>query len=234
MQLSTAHGNDLSDGVSDVAVRHIGNGPGSGTAVSTAEPDRREKILQVLTAGDPATPLLQRVCEVSVELLGVTGAGMCLIVGQFQQVLSHGTDPVITALEDLQVTLRQGPCMQAVRTSSPILVPDLGVHLTWTWPRFAEAARRRGVQALFSFPLHADTVEFGALDLYRLTPGPLSGPQTADALLLTELATQAALTQLARVDPDIAITALHQSTTGPRITAGGPDTTGHPRWAGYP
>ena len=175
---------------------------------------RREQILALLTAGDPDTPLVQRVCEVSAAVLGVSGAGMCLIGGRSQQIVVHGTTALAEQLEDLQLTLGQGPCMQAVRTGSPILVPDLATHQTVSWPVFADHARDRGVRALFAIPLETGITTLGALDLYRDTPGPLSGAELMDALLLTAIAAQAMAAQRDRVYLDGSVSALHWVATG--------------------
>jgi hypothetical protein len=44
------------------------------------------------------------------------------------------------------------------------------------------------VRAVFGFPLRAGTVRLGALNLYRKLPGPLTGDQHADALVVAEVA----------------------------------------------
>lgn len=66
------------------------------------------------------------------------------------------------------------------------------------------------MRALFSFPLHAGGVRFGALDLYRLTPGDLHDTQLADAVLLTALAAQAVVTQQAPARLDAGVNAPDQ------------------------
>jgi hypothetical protein len=55
------------------------------------------------------------------------------------------------------------------------------------------AALQAGVRAVFGFPLRAGTVRWGrsslgALNLYRDAPGPLSGGQHADALVVADVA----------------------------------------------
>ena len=160
-----------------------------------AVPHPRREVLALLTAGRPQTPLVERVCEVAADLLGISGAGMCLVGGRRHEVVVHGTDALIAELEDLQVDLREGPCLQSVRSGFPVLVPDLDDHPAGAWPAFAAAAYRRGVRALFSFPLHTGGLCFGALDLYRRSPGPLDDAQLADAVTLTGLAAWAVVAQ---------------------------------------
>jgi len=183
---------------------------------------RRSELLDLLTDGEPTTPLVQRVCEVSVHLLDVSGAGMALVGGRRQQILVHGTDPLSEELEDLQVALGQGPCIEAVRTGVPLLVPRLDDYDAPTWPVFAEQALLHGVHALFAFPLRAGTVQLGALDLYRDRAGPLTDEQFRDAVLLTQIVDHAMLAQRDRVYLNGTVSALHwlgdhdqAHTTGP-------------------
>jgi len=152
-------------------------------------------VLDLLVRGDPAASLIERVCEVSVRLLDVSGAGMCVVGGRQHQIVVHGTDRLAEELEDLQLSLGQGPCIAAVRSGSPVCVDDLADGSPAAWPRFAEQARSRGVRALFAFPLRVGDVQFGALDLYRLEPGGLDERQTADAHVLTDIANRAMLAQ---------------------------------------
>lgn len=190
--------------------------------MTVAGRSRPRELLELLTDGDPVASLVVRVCEVSAALLGVSGAGMCLIGGVQHQVIVHGTDPVIEDLEDLQVSLGQGPCLEAVRTGYPVLVPELRALVTTTWPVYAETALAQGVRALFAFPLHADGVLFGALDLYRMAPGELDDDQLADAVDLTDLAAQAMAAQGDRIHLDGTVSALDWLTTGQQDSGPGP------------
>jgi hypothetical protein len=47
--------------------------------------------------------------------------------------------------EDVQLTTGEGPCVDALRSGRPVLVPDLG--LDPRWPAFVAAAREHGVSA---------------------------------------------------------------------------------------
>jgi len=170
---------------------------------------RWTEILALLTAEDPRAALVERICEVSVARLGVSGAGMCLVAGRRHQVIVHGTDPLIQELEDLQVTLGQGPCIEAVRSGQPVLAPSLAEDRPPSWDRYAEQALARGVRALFAFPLHAGPTRFGSLDLYRLTPGPLDTQASGDAEILTDIANRAMLAQRDRIHLDGSVSALN-------------------------
>jgi len=181
---------------------------------------RPEQILDLLTEGEPNTPLVERVCTVSLELLGVSGAGMCLVGGRQHQVIVHGTDALCEELEDLQVTLGQGPCIESVETGRPVIVEELDGYVSEAWPRYADDALARGVGALFTFPINAGGVSVGALDLYRDAAGALSRQQFADAVILTEIASRSMLAQRDRTYVDGSISALRWLTGQDRLTAG--------------
>lgn len=156
-------------------------------AATVTQPSRWADILVELTTGPGVTPLVQRTCEVGIDLLEVTGAGLSLIGGAHHQLLLHTTDALARDLGEAQVGLGQGPCLEAVRTGNPVLVDDLGRDRHPTWTAYADHARRRGVQALFSFPIRTGGVQVGSLDLYRCRSGPLSGAQLSDAATLVEI-----------------------------------------------
>lgn len=142
---------------------------------------RAAEILALLTAGDRRAPLIERVCQIGARVLGVTGAGMWLIGGADPRIFVHGSDPLSTDLESMQVILGEGPGIYAVRAGVPVIVPALAERRVSSWQTYADRALARGVRAVFSFPLRAGSVQLGSLDLYRTQPGPLGATRTADA-----------------------------------------------------
>ena len=95
-------------------------------------------------------------------------------------VTVHATNAVATAIEDLQMTLGEGPCVEVGTSGSAVMVADLHDRSTKVherWPAFRDEAERLGVRALFAFPLRVGPVALGVVDLYRATPGPLSKAQ---------------------------------------------------------
>lgn len=106
------------------------------------------------------------------------------------------TDDRAAQIEDLQVTIGVGPCIDAVTSGGPVLLADFDhpgdVDLS-RWPSFADDVRRGGVRAVFAFPLRIGAITLGALDLYRDRPGGLSAGQLAAALLAADAAAIALL-----------------------------------------
>lgn len=138
----------------------------------------------------------ERICETCVEALSITGAGISLVSDTGSRGVICATDDVSARIEDLQVTLGEGPCIDAISTGRPVLVPDLeqqGDVLVDRWPAFMEAAASAGVRALFAFPLRIGAIGIGALDLYRRTPGALDKQQLTAALLSADAAAVALL-----------------------------------------
>jgi signal transduction histidine kinase len=88
------------------------------------------------------------------------------------------SDPAALRYERLQTQLREGPCLTAYESGEAVAVPDL--RLETRFPTFCDRALSAGLRAVFTFPLHNGDERFGALDLYRETPGALS-PTAVDA-----------------------------------------------------
>ena len=133
----------------------------------------------------------QRIAELCVQLLGVTGAGMSLVSDVGHRGVICATDDLSERIEELQITLGEGPCVDTFRTGAPVLVPDLqDLHdlAVWRWPTFMATAAEAGVKAVFAFPLSIGAIRLGALDMYRTEAGALSDDELSAALLGAEVA----------------------------------------------
>lgn len=182
---------------------------------------RQARILALLASVDVGQPLPHRVCTAAVAALPVSGAGLRLMGTSGHQILVHGTDSTARQLEDLQLTLGVGPCVESVRRGGPVLVPDLARQSAGRWPGFVEPALGAGVRAIFAFPLQIGAIGLGVLDLYRNSIGGLNDDAMTDALIFLDVVTLALLdTPVAGTDGDgilttwmgDADTAVHQAT----------------------
>jgi GAF domain-containing protein len=118
----------------------------------------------------------------------VNGAGVMLMSGDIPRGSLCTTDEVSQLIEELQYTLGEGPCVDAYQQDKVVAEPDLADPVTRRWPAFTPPALQAGVRAVFGFPLRVGTVHLGALNLYRDLPGPLTGEQHADALVVADVA----------------------------------------------
>ncbi|UOZ04905.1 GAF and ANTAR domain-containing protein [Amycolatopsis sp. WQ 127309] len=171
--------------------------------------ENRRHRMQALLAADGADRRASAVslaCERCVLELSVSGAGATVLSKtpggngngnglSPSRGLVHATNPVSAGLEDLQLTVGEGPCLDAFATGGPVLISDLSAA-TARWPAFTPAACELGAAAVFSFPLQVGVVRLGSLDLYRDTTGPLTRVELADALILSDLATQGVVADL--------------------------------------
>jgi len=153
--------------------------------------------------GAPVT--LAHLCAAVVSGLAVDGAGLSVMSSPTIRENVHSTDEVSTALEELQLTLGQGPCVDTFTGGGPVLASDLDTtEYLNRWPVFAPAALAEGARAVFALPLQLGAIRWGALDLYRTVPGGLSPLQLSDALAFAEVASMLLLDAAAGVAPDTA------------------------------
>ncbi|WP_405873161.1 ANTAR domain-containing protein [Streptomyces sp. NBC_00005] len=130
------------------------------------------------------------VCTAAVAALPVGGAGLSAMS---RTAASHplcSTDDISEQLEELQLTLGEGPCVDAFTHGSAVLTPDLLTGaLQDRWMVFADAALDAGARAVFALPLQMGAISPGVLDLYADVPTVLDAEELADALAFADLAT---------------------------------------------
>lgn len=133
--------------------------------------------------------VLDRVCRAAVALLSSQGAGLSLMVGGELRGTAGVFGSGVEAVQELQLELGEGPCVDAWTSVEPVLEPDLASPGVARWPAFASRAVAAGVLAVFAFPLHLGAIRIGALVLYRDRAGALDRDQLAYGLVLADLAT---------------------------------------------
>lgn len=163
--------------------------------------ERRIRILSRFTESVPVAQETKRLCEVSADVTCMSGAGIMLMSGDVPRGPLCTTNPVSALLEQLQHDLGEGPCVDAYRQRHPVLEPDLAAPRTPRWVAFSGPAVEAGVRGIFGFPLQVGAVRLGALNLHSDRPGPLSGEQHADALVMADIVAQAILLLQADAPP---------------------------------
>ncbi|MDG4857973.1 GAF and ANTAR domain-containing protein [Streptomyces sp. T-3] len=130
------------------------------------------------------------VCTAAVAALPVTGAGVSAMSRTSTSHPLCSTDEISEQLEELQLTLGEGPCVDAFTGQSAVLTPDLrNGELQEHWPVFTDAALKAGARAVFAFPLQIGAIIPGVLDLYADAPCTLDAEELADALAFADTAT---------------------------------------------
>ena len=168
--------------------------------------DPRQRLRDLVAADQAAArgvaSEMELICTRCVSELEVSGAGATVLshTGHTDgcdpsRGLVHASNDVSRGLEDLQLTVGEGPCLDTFDTGGPVLIAELKSEGA-RWPAFTQEALKLGAAAVFSFPLQIGVVRLGSLDCYRDSPGSLTQDQVTDALVLAELATQAVINEL--------------------------------------
>jgi len=145
----------------------------------------------------------RRICLLCVRMLSVTGAGISMVTTEGNRGVVCATDDVSARIEDLQLTLGEGPCVDAAHFGTPVMVPDINRPddiVIDRWPAFIEGAAAAGVRAVFAFPLRIGAINVGVLDVYRSEPGSLRDGQLRAALRAADAAALALLHDTASDD----------------------------------
>ncbi|MGI8429606.1 MAG: GAF and ANTAR domain-containing protein [Solirubrobacteraceae bacterium] len=145
------------------------------------------------SADGDAPSVIDRVCMAAVALLSLRGAGISLMANGVLRGSAGVSEPGVAAIQELQLMLGEGPCVDAWAANQPVLEPDLADPEEVRWPTFAQAAGEAGIRAVFAFPLHLGASRMGVLVLYRDRPNALSAEELAQGLVLSDVAGQVVL-----------------------------------------
>lgn len=132
-----------------------------------------------------------------IAAVDVDGGGMSLLSATGTRQPLYGSDATAAAMERLQFTLGEGPCVDASASGSPVLVPDLddpGSGVLERWPVFLAEASKVDIRAVFAFPVRIGAIALGAIDLYRRSPGPMPRADLATTLSTVDAIAAALLT----------------------------------------
>jgi hypothetical protein len=134
--------------------------------------------------------LLRRFCEEGLSQLQVAGIAVRLTGREEQELVVAASDDQAQGLQTLELTLGEGPGVDAEREGGPVLVSDLAdPRRTARWPLYRSTAVEGPWPAQFAFPLQIGTIRLGVMTVYRDHPGPLEQQALADALVFAEAAT---------------------------------------------
>lgn len=168
--------------------------------VGVADEDKLSAVLsefaRTMITDFPIQRILDRLVDRIVDVLPVTSAGVTLISEGSAPHYIAASDQSARRFERLQTEIDQGPCLEAYRLGEPVSVPDLRIDARF--PSFSPAAVEAGLAAVFTFPLFHGPERFGALDLYRNTPGDLTAADMVAAQTLADVAAALLLNAKAR------------------------------------
>ncbi len=127
------------------------------------------RLHRMLLTEETATPAVRRLAEAARETIpGSAGAGVSLIDCHGRRTSTGATDQLVTAADDLQYRLGNGPCLDAWSGAAPVRSPDLANEDRW--PEWSRAAAGMGIHSVLSVPLIHRSEVIGALKIYSLAP----------------------------------------------------------------
>lgn len=133
-------------------------------------------------------------CAVAAEFMELDGAGIVLSGdGETLSVLCTSNE-LARDLMDLEMVFAEGPVVEANRRGA-LEEPDLLHPKSPRWLMYTPRAVNLGARAVFGFSIQLGAVRFGALSLFRRTPGPLSATQVSDGYLMASVIGRAVLAQ---------------------------------------
>src|SRR3954462_4263869 len=98
---------------------------------------------------------VEAICDACVRHLpGISGVGVAVMTRLPAQDIRYASNPVSEQIEQLQVVLGEGPCVDAFSAGQPVLGSGLDED-AWVrrWPAFVPQALDAGARALFALPL---------------------------------------------------------------------------------
>ncbi|MET8683579.1 GAF and ANTAR domain-containing protein [Streptomyces sp. NPDC004732] len=119
------------------------------------------------TDGFDILELLHDLTMHTVSLLGVRSAGVTILNEAGEVDYLTASDETCRRLEEDQLELGEGPCVDSTRTGD-MLAPVLlrAAHPShWLWPRFTHRALRAGITSVAAVPLRTPQHPLGALNL---------------------------------------------------------------------
>ena len=117
---------------------------------------------------------LRRICGAAAQALSASGTGISVMTSAGTRGFAVASDAASERLEELQFTLGEGPCIEAMASSSPVLVADVDDGAASRWPMYASAVAQQGVRAVFAFPLQTHAVSLGVMDVFRTRAGRMT------------------------------------------------------------
>jgi GAF domain len=156
----------------------------------TGEVARLQALVAEEASGSAGTAgWLSGLCRTATRELPASGAAISLMTQEGSWATAAASDARSKAVEELQFTLGEGPCLDAFAARRPVLVSDLAAVAASRWPIYCSNALARGVHSVFAVPLQVGDARLGIMDVFREQAGPLSAAALAQALAFAEVAT---------------------------------------------
>jgi transcriptional regulator with GAF, ATPase, and Fis domain len=146
------------------------------------------EFADTLVADYDVVEFLHRLAERCVEIVDVAEAGIMLADPDGSLCYVASSSERMRLIEVFELQHDEGPCLDAYRTGAQVhsfTMQDANER----WPNFAPRAGEVGFQSMSALPMRLRTDVIGALNLFSITPEPLSPENQQVAQALADIAT---------------------------------------------
>ena len=159
------------------------------------EPDREQALAEIfvvladtLVDDYDVVDLLDQLTNACIDLLGVRAAGLLLDDQKGNLAVVASSSDEIRLLEVFQLQTNEGPCLDCIRTGTPVASADLDAERA-RWPRFVSAALDAGFASVAAVPMRLRDQTIGALNVFHARAEPVSEKDQRIAQALADVAT---------------------------------------------
>lgn len=144
------------------------------------------EFIRALTQQHTVAGVLELLADYCLEMLPVDGVGVLLLEEQRLTVATTNSE-IGEVVEQLEVDLEEGPCVECVRVGQPVLCADLAAAVV-RYPRFAPKALEAGAGAIHALPMTGHGELVGSLNIVSAAPNELSETGLSTARMLSDVA----------------------------------------------
>lgn len=147
-------------------------------------------LADLVYAGDDYDEMYQAVCDAAIHLVeGCDHASIMLKRGKHYKTVA-ATDDIARHVDELERTVGEGPCVDAVEEEAAQL--DTNIAEDSTWPSLRDRiVAETPVRSMAGFRLLVDNRKAGALNLFSDRPHGLTGSSVDQAAVLAAFASVA-------------------------------------------
>ncbi|MFI9005727.1 GAF and ANTAR domain-containing protein [Actinosynnema sp. NPDC053489] len=122
-------------------------------------------LARYLQQQDNVVDTLGGIVKTAVDTVpGARHAGVSVVREGRSMRTVAGSDELVGRVDQVQIDLAQGPCLDALYDRRTVSLPDMARE--HRWPGFAVRAAELGVGSMLSFQLYVTEDDLGALNLY--------------------------------------------------------------------
>ena len=160
--------------------------------MATVSPERLAEVFvevaDTLVDDFDLIEFLQMITARTAELIGVPAVGLLLADAHGHLQVMAASDEATRLLELFQIQIREGPCLDAYATRTPVVNADLRTAGD-RWPVFAPRATAVGFRSVHALPLRLRARVIGALNLFGTHAGRLGAGDVRVVQALADVAT---------------------------------------------